>query len=422
MLVVLRGAVLLGAAVWTALSPMASAVRGRCAFLLAVFFAYGALVAWLACLRPQRTRIIYLGALAADLVFLYFLLGLTGGIASPFLPAAFMLSALAAFHYGPVLGVLAAWLALGLAAVGDTARLSERHWSALPLLFIFASLTAAYVGWLARREAWERADIKRLNDELRARAADLMAAYDRCREVQDHLVHSERLVTIGRMSAEMAHQVRNPLSSISLNLELLEDAVASLPRLPHDEARKLFDAIHREIDSLAEVTESYLRFAKLPPFRWERANLNDIVRDILLFAHPQIEQRAVTTTQHLQQNLLSIRLDRRQFKFAVLGLLSNALEAMQPGGRLRIRTRSNGHGVELVIADTGAGIPRKDMERIFEPFFTTKQGGTGLGLPLARRIMEAHGGRILCESIRDVGTTFTVVLPDNGHMEPGHDG
>ena len=416
MLALLRAAVLLGAAVWTALAPIPPALRRRCVLLLAAFLAYGILILWLVARWPRRGRAIYLCALVADLAFLYALFRETGGIASPFLPAAFLLAALTAFHYGPGLGVLAACVGLGLAMVSDLNALAERHWSELPLLVIFAVLTAAYVGRLARREAEERRDIERLHDEIQARAYDLEAAYRRCREVQDHLVHSERLATIGRMSAEMAHQVRNPLSAISLNLELLEDDVSRISHRMSAETRKLITAIQKEVDNLAEITESYLRFAKLPPFHMEKASVNEIVRDILVFSKPEIMRRQVKVSQCLQGDLPCVQLDRRQFKFALLNVLSNALEAMSPGGRLRMRTEMNGKGVALMISDTGAGIPKENLERIFEPFFTTKHAGTGLGLPLANRIIQAHGGDMMCESILGVGTTFTLVLPPCGRQ------
>jgi len=236
----------------------------------------------------------------------------------------------------------------------------------------------------------------------------------------DHLVDPERLAAIGRMAAEMAHQVRNPLSSISLNLELLEDQVQRLPRRQRAEAAKLIGAIQKEIDNLAMVTESYLRFVKLPPFHLERTDLNAVVRDVLVFAKPQIEQCKVRVSQRLEPGLPWLRLDRRQFKFAVLNLVTNALEAMSPGGRLRVRTRLNGGGVDLSISDTGEGIEKEDIPRIYDPFYTTKQGGTGLGLALVRRIVESHGGRVACESIRHVGTTFTISLPLDG-AAPGEE-
>ena len=413
MLALLRAAVFLGAALWTALAPVPPA-RGRCVLLLGVFLGYGLLIPYLVSRWRRHARAIYLAALAADLAFLYFLFGATGGIASPFLPAAFLLAALAAFHYGPALGVLAGCAALGLAVLGESSSLARRHWGELPLLVMFVTVTAAYVGWLARREARERRHIERLHEELHARARDVEAAYRRCREVQDHLVHSERLATIGRMSAEMAHQIRNPLSSISLNLELLEDEIAQLPHYSNKEGRKLITAIQKEIDNLADVTESYLRFAKLPPFRWETTDLNEVVRGIVVFAGPQMRQRAVTVSQRLEERLPPVYIDRRQFKFAVMNVLTNALDAMSDGGRLRIRTEANNGTVDLMISDTGVGIPPADMRKIFEPFFTSKQAGTGLGLSLTRRIVESHGGRIVCRSIRQVGTTFTVSLPVGG--------
>jgi len=411
MLMLVRAGMFVGAAAWTALAPEPSSVRVRCAFLLGIFLTYSVVILTLIYRWPHRGREIYLGALGADLVLLYFLFGETGGITSPFLPAAFLLSALTAFHYGPVLGVLAACAGLGLALLSDVSSVTLHHWSGFPLVLIFVTLTAAYVGWLARREAQERREIEHLHDELHERARDLEGAYRRCKEVQDHLVHSERLATIGRMSAEMAHQVRNPLSAISLNLELLEDEVSRLPNPSCGEAQNLITAILREIDNLADVTESYLRFAKLPPFRWEQVDLNEIVREIVVFARPQIEQRAIKVSRHVEEGVPPVRMDRRQFKFAVMNVLTNALEAMSAGGRLRISTQANNGTAEIIISDTGMGIPPKDMAKIFDPFFTTKQAGTGLGLGLVRRIIASHGGRIACKSIRQVGTTFTISLP-----------
>jgi len=419
LLALLRVAVFTGGAVWTLVAPIPLMVRIRCGLLLGVFLGYGALVLWLVRRWPVRSGYVYLGALAADLAFLYFVFHQTGGMLSPFLPAAFLLAALAAVHYGPVIGVLAACASLGLAAVSDPARLGGRHWSEFPLTVIFVSLTAGYVGWLAERGARERRDIERLHEELGARAEDLSVAYEKCREMQDHLLHSERLATIGRMSAEMAHQVRNPLSSISLNLEMLEDEIRGGSALSRSEAHDLIAAIQDEIDNLVQVTESYLGFANLPPFRLEAANLNEIVQGMLVFARPQVEQRSANVTHRLEEGLPSVRVDRRQLKFAIMNVLTNALEAIPDGGRLRVRTESSNGRVDLLIADTGPGIERPDIARIFDPFFTTKQCGTGLGLSLARRIVEAHGGVISCRSVPRVGTTFRISLPRAGCQDGG---
>jgi len=421
-LALFRGVLFACAVFWTLLGTAGPRTRFYSALLLGVFVACGVVSARLASKWPDRARGIYLCSFLVDLGVLYFLFGATGGISSPFLPVAFVLAAVTAFAYGPAIGILAVFLAIGLAVGSDLGGLGKRHWSDLPLMLIFGGLTAGYVGWLARREARERRDIERLHEDLQERARELEAAYRRCREIQDHLVHSERLATIGRMSAEMAHQVRNPLSSISLNLELLEDEIRRIKRSGPGDSEELLTAIHREIDNLVDVTESYLRFAKLPPFRWERADLNEVVRGILFFAKPEIRQRSIRVSQRLEGKLPEVNIDRRQLRFAMLGIVSNALEAMEPGGRLRVRTRMNGSGVELLISDTGRGIPRENMGKIFEPFFTTKQGGTGLGLPLVRRIVEAHGGRLRCESIQGVGTTFVVSLPVDGqaHEVVGH--
>jgi len=410
----LRAAAAVGVGIWIGFAPEAAGVRILCAALLAAFIVYSLLLAWLVLRRPRRARRAHQAVLLLDLSFIYAVLAESGGIASPLLPLGLLLTAMTGVVHGPVLATAASVAVVCLAGAGDVSALAEGRWNALlgPLMLGVAG--GLLTGTLARGEAQGRAEIERLRAELRACAEDMRAVERRCREVQDHLVHSERLATIGRMSAEMAHQVRNPLSSISLNLELIEDEVEHLPRRSREEVRRLLAAIHKEIDNLAEVTESYLRFAKLPPFRWEKTDLNEIVRETIVFARPRIEQRGVTVTQRLDEALGTVRLDRRQFKFAVMNVIANALEAMAPGGRLRIRTRAENGQARLMIADTGVGIRREEMEKIFDPFYTTKQGGTGLGLSLTRRIVESHGGRIACESIPMVGTTFTLTLPVDG--------
>lgn len=381
------------------------------ALVLAGFCGYSLALGTLILRRGRWARFLHRTALVLDLVFLYILMRHSGGIASGLLPVGLLLTFTVGLVDGPVVAMASSGVLVGLAALSDTSAVAAGAWRLIPPAALVGVATGLVIGRAARREHRGAEEIDRLTAELKTRTEEARAIEERCREVQDHLVHSERLATIGRMSAEMAHQVRNPLSSISLNLELIEDEVEHLPRGSRENVRRLLAAIHKEIDNLADITESYLRFAKLPPFRWEKADLNEVMSEVIFFARPEIEQRGITVTHRFDRSLGSVRLDKRQFKFAVMNLITNALEAMTPGGRLRIRTRAEDGEAKIMIADTGVGIRREEMDKIFDPFYTTKQGGTGLGLSLARRIIESHGGRIACESIPMVGTTFTLALP-----------
>jgi signal transduction histidine kinase len=239
-----------------------------------------------------------------------------------------------------------------------------------------------------------------------AREFNVMAAALSQREQE--LVRSERLAAVGKMAAVITHEVRNPLSSIGLNAELLQEEVANAS----PEAVALCRAIQNEVDRLTAITEEYLRFARLPRPRLEREQLNSIVAGVVAFQKEDLLSRGVTVEARLADSLPAVAADEAQLRQALLNLMRNAADAMTGGGALTVATRSASDGaVEVLVQDTGPGISDEHLARIFEPFFSTKEGGTGLGLALTQQIVAEHGGRILVESRPGVGTTFTVKLP-----------
>src|SRR3954470_22617947 len=211
-----------------------------------------------------------------------------------------------------------------------------------------------------------------LAHEFNAMAQRLAARERELRAQGEALVRSERLAAIGRIAAQITHEIRNPLSSISLNAEELGE------RAP--EARDLCDAIVREVDRLTAITEEYLRFARLPKPQVQRADLNDTVRDLLDFVRPELEASGVQVTTSLAPELPRVLADVAQLRQLLLNLLRNAREAMGSGGALAITTRAREDAVEIEVRDSGPGIPANRLARIFDPFFTTKERGTGLGL------------------------------------------
>jgi PAS domain S-box-containing protein len=225
------------------------------------------------------------------------------------------------------------------------------------------------------------------------------------------LIQSERLAAIGRMSALVAHEIRNPLSSIGLNAELLEEELGAEEPGARAEARELLGAITREVEHLTEVTEDYLRFARLPKPRLQPEALDELLDDLLRFLQAEFAEAGVEIERDFAADLGPVAVDEGQLRQAFLNLLKNAVEAMPSGGRVVVQTRQVDGRVEVRIRDLGRGIEPEVLERIFEPFFSTRPGGTGLGLPLSQQILQEHGGRIRCESQPGQGTTFVVELP-----------
>ncbi len=239
--------------------------------------------------------------------------------------------------------------------------------------------------------------------EFNAMAQRLAARERELRAQGEALLRSERLAAIGRIAAQITHEIRNPLSSISLNAEELGE------RAP--QARDLCDAIVREVDRLTAITEEYLRFARLPKPQLQRADLNETVRELLDFVRPELDASAVEVSISLSPALPRVLADVAQLRQLLLNLLRNAREAMAAGGELYVTTRGDESAVEVEVRDTGPGIPKERMARIFDPFFTTKERGTGLGLAMAQEIAQEHGGQLSCESTPGEGTSFRLRLP-----------
>jgi two-component system NtrC family sensor kinase len=248
--------------------------------------------------------------------------------------------------------------------------------------------------------------------EFNAMAQRLAARERELRAQGEALLRSERLAAIGRIAAQITHEIRNPLSSISLNAEELGE------RAP--ETRELCDAIVREVDRLTAITEDYLRFARLPKPQLQRADLNDTVRDLVEFVRPELDAAGVEVTLSLAPELPRVLADVAQLRQLLLNLLRNAREAMASGGALSVTTRGGENAVEVEVRDSGPGIPEERLARIFDPFFTTKERGTGLGLAMAQEIAQEHAGQLSCESVPGQGTAFTLRLPASPLPEQAH--
>jgi signal transduction histidine kinase len=213
------------------------------------------------------------------------------------------------------------------------------------------------------------------------------------------------------IAAGIAHEVRNPLNALQINLGILEN---ELSLLVPDRSSHVFEVVRRiagELRGLDNFVAEFLRFARPPSLRSERVVVRALLEDLATFIGPECERRGVSLTVAAGAGEVSIRADGFQLKHALLNVVLNAIQASAPGGAIVIETARDDRRVEIGVRDSGEGIEEAVLARVFEAFFTTREGGTGLGLPIARRIAEAHGGSLELRSREGEGTVATLTLP-----------
>jgi two-component system, NtrC family, sensor histidine kinase HydH len=216
---------------------------------------------------------------------------------------------------------------------------------------------------------------------------------------------------IAQLSGGLAHEIRNPLSTMRLNLDLLAEEFQRAETPREKRVLQKIERLLRETERLQEILEDFLRFVGVHELRRMPANLNSVVEDLRDFCEPTAAKQDVIQRAHLDPDLPKIPLDVELFKQALLNLIVNAFSAMPEGGELIYKTWRESSFVVLEVVDTGMGIQDDLQAKIFDAFFSTRPGGSGLGLPTTRKIVLAHGGKIGLESELGKGSKFTVRLP-----------
>jgi signal transduction histidine kinase len=247
-------------------------------------------------------------------------------------------------------------------------------------------------------------------DEIALLAREFNAMATSLDTQRTELRRAERLAAVGRISAQITHEVRNPLNAIGLNAELLAENLEALPG-GAPEARALCAAISAEVDRLNALTEEYLRFARAPRSPAGRQELAELAGSLLDFLAPELAAAGIEVRRELPAGLPAIRGDEARLRAVLLNLVRNAREAMPGGGVLTVSARRTGDGVELIVTDTGTGIPPEALPRLFDPFYSTKERGTGLGLAFVQEVVQEHGGTVRCDGAPGQGARFTIALP-----------
>jgi signal transduction histidine kinase len=238
-------------------------------------------------------------------------------------------------------------------------------------------------------------------------------------ETQRQLFQSEKLAVLGKISAGIAHEIRNPLTSIKILIHSLVDEMAT----PASREKDL-TVIESEIERVNKIIKQFLDFARPRPPSLEPVDVRRVLDETLALIAYEAEAQGVSLEKEYAPDLLPLPMDREQMKQVFLNILLNAIQAMEQGGQLRVSAAPRNHQpgtrsgsfLEISFRDTGKGVPEDMQARIFEPFFSTKEEGIGLGLPIAQRIVEEHGGEIRLESRPGKGTIFYLKIPYRTQM------
>ncbi|MGE0757090.1 MAG: nitrogen regulation protein NR(II) [Pirellulaceae bacterium] len=216
---------------------------------------------------------------------------------------------------------------------------------------------------------------------------------------------------LAELSGSLAHEIKNPLSVIRMNMDLLGEDFAEPQNQRERRALAKIDLVRKQCIRLENLLNDFLRFARVRHLDLHAGSLNEQIERVLDLFAPQAREAGVEIQRYLDVELPSILLEPQSLQAAIVNLVKNSLEAMPQGGQLVARTRPTRFGVAFDLIDTGCGMDDKTALHMFDAFFSTKSGGSGLGLPLTRKIIEAHGGRIDVQSELGRGTKFTLEFP-----------
>jgi len=310
-------------------------------------------------------------------------------------------------------------MVMGVAVIGVAINASLGFF----LAYVLVSQILDPIRRLARGERSKEAlagvsnEVKAIGQKFRDLEKDVDQAHMDLEQSRGHLMQSEKLAMAGRLAAGVAHTIRNPLTSVKMRLFSLERGLKLDPTQKED-----FEVIAEEIGHIDTIVRNFLEFARPPKLTAQPVSLTDVVDTTLTLLRHRLESYNVTVTLDRIRPLPPINADPDQLKEALVNLVLNACEAMIEGGEIHIREEvgvldSHGHILAVRISDSGPGIPQALIENIFQPFFTTKGEGSGLGLPIVKRIVEEHGGWITVQSPEGKGATFTMVFPYEGERE-----
>lgn len=363
---------------------------------------------------PHKKKTVYFFSLFLDLSFISLLVMATGGFDSSFFNGFYLITALYSFYYGPVFGVAVAAIAAVLYTISGSFDFNKLYWTDFSVRISFLFLIALPLGMLSRKLKEDKDKIENLNKDLKGYIEEL-------KYVQGKLIEAEKLSALGRLTADVAHEIRNPLTSIGGFARRLNKKLVSGTK-----EREYAEIVISEVNRLERILKDVLTFSREAKFYMERQEINETVKESLQTFINVCDDKSIHVEKNLDISLPPVLIDKDQVKQAINNLISNAVDATPEGGTITVTTSMEElhsiHYVVIEVKDTGTGISKDKLNFIFEPFYTTKDigVGTGLGLSICRKIIEEHSGLIRVKSKAGKDTSFKLLFPyQSGEEDTG---
>jgi len=410
----LRIIIFCGGVAWLIFSEISQKTAEDVSKVFIYFIIYTVFIYLWLFFSPKEKKTIYGFSLFFDLLFALLLIRTTGGFSSPFFFNGFyLITALYSFYYGTITSIIVATIASLLSLLSGNLDFEKLHWTDFSVRIAFLFLLALPLGMLSQKLKKDKGKIENLNRDLKGYIEEL-------RNIQGRLVQVEKLSALGRLTADVAHEIRNPLTSIGGFARRLDKKIAEFTK-----EKEYIDIIISEVDRLERILKDVLTFSREAKFYMEYQEINSVIKESLQTFADVCSEQSILIEEKLDPSLPPVLVDKEQIRLAVNNLISNAIDAMPKGGTLGINTYIEElHDVNFVvveITDTGFGIPEGKLDMIFEPFYTTKEigVGTGLGLSICKKIIDEHNGLVKVESKLDKGTSFKLFFPYQSKEDEG---
>lgn len=402
---VLRLLSLSGGLAWLTFVPLAPGVKSTFSTALILFALYSLACYCVIFLEPLWLRGVYLVSLFLDLAFISYLVHIEPQMENSFFIGYYLLVCLHTIYFGMRTGLVVAVLSVVLYIFSISHHITHYEWTELALRMSFLFFIAVPVGLLSEKVKKDKTVVEDLN-------AQLAQSLQNLKKTQERLIDSEKFSALGRLTAYITHEIRNPLTAVGGFARRLEKKLAD--GTPEKEYASV---IIKEVSRVEKILLDTLVYGKIHNFQLKRSDINRPVNEATTRFRSLCEDQNVILNQQITTNLPNGKIDSEQVQLALDSLISNSLQAMPQGGSLSIHTgkmeKNNTTFLTVTVADTGSGMDPETLEYVFEPFYSTKKIGlgTGLGLPIVKKIMDEHHGQIEIGNNPGKGLSVTLLFP-----------